>query len=164
MTKLIADEIPFRRIDPRYRTVEMIVHAIVLVMCTGAAVAAALLIRSVVPAYVAWGIVIVVFALCVWAWRLSLRRIKVLGYFEASDELLVRKGIMFQHLTVVPYGRMQQIHVSSGPLMRHYGLAKVQLVTASSDTDARIPGISAEEAERLRKKLTDLGNAKLEGL
>ncbi|XCB29412.1 PH domain-containing protein [Arcanobacterium hippocoleae] len=92
------------------------------------------------------------------------RRARAIGYFEGESELTIHRGIMFQHLTVVPYGRMQQVNVASGPLLGRYDLAKIVLVTASADSDAAIPGITRAEAERLREKLTDLGSAQMEGL
>lgn len=71
---------------------------------------------------------------------------------------------MFHRVTVVPYGRMQQVNVETGPLLKRYDLASVELVTASAGTDAKIPGVALEEAERLREKLTALGEANMEGL
>ena len=40
------------------------------------------------------------------------------GYAEREDDLLVRRGVMFSRLSVVPYGRMQFIDVQAGPLER----------------------------------------------
>ncbi|WP_216388529.1 PH domain-containing protein [Arcanobacterium phocae] len=99
-----------------------------------------------------------------WDIWLAVRRAKALGYVELDDELLVRKGIMFQSVTMVPYGRMQQVNLGSGPLLNAYGLASVELITASAGSDASIPGLPLPEAERLREKLTRMGQAKLEGL
>ncbi|WP_222851338.1 PH domain-containing protein [Phytoactinopolyspora mesophila] len=86
------------------------------------------------------------------------------GYSERQDDLLVTHGVMFRKLTVVPYGRMQFVDVNSGPLDRKFGLATVQLHTASPATDARIPGLPATEAARLRDRLSALGEAKAAGL
>ncbi|NED98841.1 PH domain-containing protein [Phytoactinopolyspora halotolerans] len=86
------------------------------------------------------------------------------GYAERQDDLLVTHGVMFRKLTVVPYGRMQFVDVDSGPLDRKFGLATVQLHTASPATDAKIPGLPADEAARLRDRLSALGEAKAAGL
>ena len=40
----------------------------------------------------------------------------------------------------MPYGRMQLVEVTSGPVERHFGLASVQLHTAAAATDAAHPG------------------------
>jgi membrane protein YdbS with pleckstrin-like domain len=92
------------------------------------------------------------------------RRVRAWGYAERDDDLLVRKGIMFRTLVVVPYGRMQYVDVQAGPLDRRLGIAQVQLHTAAAATDATIPGLPPEEAERLRDRLSARGEARLAGL
>jgi len=72
--------------------------------------------------------------------------------------------VMFARLSVVPYGRMQFIDVTAGPLERAFGLATVRLHTAAAATDARIPGLEREEAARLRDSLAELGEAQAAGL
>ena len=95
---------------------------------------------------------------------LSWRRYRAWGYAEREDDLLVRRGVMIRRLTVVPYGRMQFVDVTAGPVDRLFGLATVQLHTAAARTDARIPGLSAAEAGRLRDQLAALGETKAAGL
>ena len=50
--------------------------------------------------------------------RFVSRRFHAWGYAEREDDLLVRRGVMFSRLSVVPYGRMQFIDVTAGPLER----------------------------------------------
>ena len=59
---------------------------------------------------------------------------------------------------------MQYVDVQAGPVDRRFGIAKVQLHTASPGTDAQIPGLSPEEAARLRDRLARRGEARLAGL
>lgn len=92
------------------------------------------------------------------------RRYRSWGYAEREDDLLVRRGVMFARLSVVPYGRMQFIDVTAGPLERLFDLATVRLHTAAAATDARIPGLEEEEAARLRDRLAELGEAQAAGL
>ncbi len=86
------------------------------------------------------------------------------GYAEREAELLVRHGVMIRRLSIVPYGRMQFVDVSAGPLERAFGLATVQLHTAAAATDARIPGLEPRTATRLRDQLAALGRTQSEGL
>ncbi len=79
-------------------------------------------------------------------WRFVGRRFGSWGYAEREEDLLIRRGVMFARLSVVPYGRMQFIDVTAGPLERAFGLATVRLHTAAAATDARIPGLEREEA------------------
>jgi membrane protein YdbS with pleckstrin-like domain len=97
-------------------------------------------------------------------WRFVGRRYRSWGYTEREDDLLLRRGVAFARLSVVPYGRMQFIDVTAGPLERAFGLATVRLHTAAAATDARIPGLEADEAARLRDRLAELGEAQAAGL
>jgi len=85
-------------------------------------------------------------------------------YLERDEDLIVARGVMFRRLSVVPYGRMQFVDVTAGPLERGFGLATVKLHTAAAATDARIPGLERQEADRLRNRLSALGEAKAQGL
>ena len=92
------------------------------------------------------------------------RRFAGWGYLERDDDLLVQRGVLFSRLSVVPYGRMQFVEVTAGPLERSFGLATVQLHTAAASSDARIPGLERDEAARLRDRLAELGEARAAGL
>ena len=92
------------------------------------------------------------------------RRVRAWGYAERADDLLVRRGVMFRRMSVIPYGRMQYVEVTAGPFERAFGLATVQMHTAAAASDARIPGLPAVEAARLRDQLTALGESHAMGL
>lgn len=103
-------------------------------------------------------------ALGLGAERFVSRRFHSWGYAEREDDLLVRRGVLFSRLSVVPYGRMQFIDVTAGPLERSVGLATVRMHTAAAASDARIPGLDREEAARLRDRLAEVGEAQAAGL
>ncbi|QAY63668.1 hypothetical protein ET495_10880 [Xylanimonas allomyrinae] len=113
-----------------------------------------------------WWFLLAAVPAALFAWRALLipRQVRAIGYAERDDDLLVRKGILFRSLVVVPYGRMQYVDVQAGPLDRKLGIAEVQLHTAAAATDATIPGLPPEEAERLRDRLSARGEARLAGL
>ena len=92
------------------------------------------------------------------------RRVHSWAYAEREDDLLVRRGVMFTRLSVVPYGRMQFIDVTAGPFERSFGLATVRMHTAAAASDARIPGLEREEAARLRDRLAERGEAQAAGI
>ncbi|MBA3232380.1 MAG: PH domain-containing protein [Propionibacteriales bacterium] len=85
-------------------------------------------------------------------------------YAEREQDLLVSRGRLRRRLTVVPYGRMQVIEVSANPLSQRLGIATLSLVTASAATDARIPGVPVDAAQRLRDRLAAKGEAAAAGL
>ena len=92
------------------------------------------------------------------------RRVRAWAYCEREDDLLVRRGVLFTRLSVVPYGRMQFVDVTAGPVERSFGLATVRMHTAAAASDARIPGLTEADAARLRDQLAALGEARAAGL
>jgi hypothetical protein len=92
------------------------------------------------------------------------RRFRAWAYQEREEDLVVSRGVMFRRQSVVPYGRMQFVDVTAGPVERLFKLATVKLHTAAAASDARIPGLEREEAARLRDRLAALGEAKAAGL
>jgi uncharacterized protein len=97
-------------------------------------------------------------------WLVERGRYRSWGYAEREDDLIVTRGLLFRHVSVVPYGRMQFIDVTAGPIDRAFGLATVQLHTAAAATDARIPGLLRSDADALRDRLALVGEAKATGL
>ena len=97
------------------------------------------------------------------AWFLR-RRVGAWRYQERNEDLLVARGVLVQRLSVVPYGRMQFVEVTAGPVERLFQLSTVKLHTAAAASDARIPGLERAEAARLRDRLTELGESMAAGM
>ena len=96
--------------------------------------------------------------------RFLARRVASWGYAERNDDLMVRRGVLIRRLSVIPYGRMQFIDVTAGPLERALGLATLRMHTAAAASDARIPGLESSAAATLRDQLAALGEAQAAGL
>jgi membrane protein YdbS with pleckstrin-like domain len=92
------------------------------------------------------------------------RKYRSWAYRERAEDLLVSRGVLIRRISVVPYGRMQFVEVTAGPVERWFKLATVQLHTAAAASNARIPGLERGEAARLRDRLAMLGEAKAAGL
>lgn len=116
------------------------------------------------PLWLAWLVLAGAFVVRVWRLLLVPRQVRAIGFAERDEDLLIRKGIFFQRVLVVPYGRMQYVDVGVGPLERALGLATLKLHTASPGTNAQIEGLPTDEAARLREQLSVLGESKLAGL
>lgn len=99
-----------------------------------------------------------------WQWFRLGRWVRAWGYAERDEDLYLTHGLWFRELIVIPYGRMQAVKVESGPLTRALGLASVELVTASLQSGAKIPGLPRADAERLRDRLTAIGIGDEDGL
>lgn len=93
-----------------------------------------------------------------WLYVLIGRRVASFGYRLKSRELEVSSGILFQKLVSVPFARMQLVEVTAGPFERLFGIAGVQLHTASASTNAKIPGLTPERAAALRDALNNPAN------
>lgn len=148
-------------VEPALATVRRVVLA---VTCVVVAVVACVILGLAAPA---WTIALPIIAVAVaglLGWVMIGRNQRSWRYAERELDLLVSHGVMFRSLVVVPYGRMQYVDLQSGPLQRAFGIATVELHTATPQTDAQIPGLKPEDAARLREKLAALGNAQASGL
>jgi len=154
------DTVDWRPVSPRLLWVEELQLLTGMLPVIAGCLAAWLLLDWTVAAWVAAG------AVAVAAVRAALlpRIIRAWGYAERERDLLVRHGRLVRRLSIVPYARMQFVDVTAGPLERAFNLATVQLHTAAAASDARVPGLEAAEAARLRDRLTALGEDRAEGL
>jgi uncharacterized protein len=92
------------------------------------------------------------------------RRVRAIGYMFRDDDLLFRRGIMFQRFVSVPYGRMQLVDINRGPLARAVGLSELKLVTAAAASNVTIPGLPEQDADDLRDRLVALAESRRAGL
>jgi membrane protein YdbS with pleckstrin-like domain len=156
-----ADHDQWRGLHPSARTVWGLAGALPIGLL-GVAGAIGVSIAG-APAWAA-GVVLLAGALATLWWIMIGRRWRAWGYAEREQDLMIRRGVLVRRLTIVPYGRMQFVDVSQGPLARALGVSTVQLHTAAAATDARIPFLPDGEAARLRDRLTVLGEAHAAGL
>ncbi|HEV3123644.1 MAG TPA: PH domain-containing protein [Candidatus Dormibacteraeota bacterium] len=150
----------FRPVSPRF----WLARQAVLAAAGVPLVAVAALAEAVVGGPGGLAILAGVVVLLAWTWIVERGRYRAWGYAERDEDLIVRRGLLFRRVSVVPYGRMQFIDVSAGPVDRVFGLATVQLHTAAAATDARIPGLLRADAEQLRDRLAAVGEARATGL
>lgn len=158
----------WRGVSPDLALVRRIVVVVPLVLlCTGLVAGAVLTASLGGPGWVALLLCLAAalgVGLAGWTWWWARRNQRAWAYVEAEDDLLITSGVMFRRLVAVPYGRMQYVDVTAGPIERWRGITRVRLFTASSETAATVPGVPADEARRLRNRLTDLGEARDAGL
>ena len=157
---LLSDAMQWRTLPPQLRALRRTVLICTTVPLTVAAGALPALLLG--PRWSLLALAPLLAALPIW--RSVGRNWRSWRYAEREDDLLINRGVLFRRLTVVPYGRMQLVDVTVGPLERRFGIARVQLHTASAGTDAAIPGLLPEEAARLRDSLAARGQARSAGL
>ncbi|MBG6084816.1 membrane protein YdbS with pleckstrin-like domain [Zhihengliuella flava] len=160
--------VTWSRVDEKYVTVRALGVAISgLIWLAITAVPLVLALTGVwggYPRWLAWTLPGVALIWTLIDLLITRRRVRAIGYAERENDLLVRQGILFRKVLVVPYGRMQYVDVQMGPVDRAFGLCKVQLHTAAASVTATIPGVKAAEGARLREQLSDRGEARLAGL
>jgi len=89
-------------------------------------------------------------------------QVRIHGWSEQADDIIVRSGAIFRSYRAVPYGRLQFVVLRQGPLQRTFDLADLTITTAGST--ATITGLPTAEATRLRDDLSARGFARLAGL
>lgn len=157
--RLERPETEWQRVSPRYIIVDMIGTLITGIIVTAA---------SLIPFWLGWqqgwmlgaglgAIFIIVLAV-------TPRRVRSIGYILRDDDLLFRRGIMFQRFVAVPYGRMQLVDISRGPIARAFGLGELKFVTAAASSGVLIPGLPLETAEQLRDQLVAVAETRRAGL
>jgi uncharacterized protein len=154
------EDVQWRRVSPRLFWLDFIRYLGVAALVAAASAA----IWWIFDLWPVWVLAAVVGLLIMLRLGFLPRSLRSWGYAERADDLLVRHGLLYRRLSIVPYGRMQFVDVTAGPLERLFGLATVQLHTAAAGTDARIPGLPPVEAARLRDRLAALGELRAEGL
>ena len=150
----------WRRVSPKYVIVDFIGTLVFGVIVVAATSIPALLSQNLallaLPAVLAIAFLIGLI--------LVPRRVRSIGYQLRTDDLLFRRGLMFQRFVSVPYGRMQLVDITRGPVARAVGLSELKFVTAAASTSVTIPGLPAADAEELRDTLVALAESRRAGL
>lgn len=92
------------------------------------------------------------------------RQARAVGYMLRADDIVFRKGILWQRMIAVPYGRMQLVDITQGPLDRAFGISQLKMVTAAATTGVQIPGLAQTAAEALRDTLIEVAETRRTGL
>lgn len=92
------------------------------------------------------------------------RQARAIGYMLRADDIVFRKGILWQRMIAVPYGRMQLVDITQGPLDRAFGVSQLKMVTAAATTGVQIPGLTQAAAEALRDTLIHVAETRRTGL
>ncbi|MDP3947462.1 MAG: PH domain-containing protein [bacterium] len=109
------------------------------------------------PAYffsllLAFSVLFLIF-LYVWA-RLAYRFYR---YELREDGFRKEYGVIYKRYVTIPYDRIQNVDILRGIWARILGLSDLQIQTAGvsgvAGSEGRLPGLSFEEAERLRDEL-----------
>ena len=150
----ITDSGALTPVDPRYRTVLRISIALATVPFL---IAAAVLeiVRPFGSEWLAGVMIVPVLILAIaLVWRWPNRRYAARGYDLGIDRLRVVRGVMWRSDTVVPFGRIQHIDVTRGPVERLFGLSTLVVHTAGNHNHAvPLPGLREDTAAAMREEI-----------
>lgn len=137
MDRLELQGITWQRVSPRLVWVELAGGAGFLVVVLAIGVVMFLL-----QVWVAVAATTSIAIIAIVNLALTPRRVRSIGYQLREDDLLFRRGIMWQRFVAVPYGRMQLVDINRGPIARGLGLSELKFVTAAAAAGVTIPGLT----------------------
>ena len=150
----------WHQISPRYVVSQFVQNGIFLAVV----VAAAVVLNIVLEQDWVWipaGVIILITLITL---IVLPRQAKAIGYMLRADDIVFRKGILWQRMIAVPYGRMQLVDITQGPLDRAFGVSQLKMVTAAATTGVQIPGLTQRAAEALRDTLIEVAETRRTGL
>lgn len=97
----------------------------------------------------------VLLAVCLVVWLVVLPPIRFARWrYEVGEhELDIARGIIWRKRFIIPFVRVQNTDTKQGPILRAFGLASVTTATAAGEHE--IPGLTFEEADRLRDLIAE---------
>jgi membrane protein YdbS with pleckstrin-like domain len=150
----------WHQISPKYVWVQLISSGSFLAIVIAATLVLTLGLHQ-TWAWIPGGIMTVLLG---WTLAIMPRQARAIGYQLRADDLVFRRGILWQRFVAVPYGRMQLVDITHGPLDRGFGIAQLKFVTAAAATGVVIPGLEQATAETLRDHLIAVAESRRTGL
>ncbi len=150
----------WHQISPRYVVSQFVQEGIFLLLVIAAALVGVFLLEQ-DWVWIPGGILVLVLLITI---VILPRQAKAIGYMLRADDIVFRKGILWQRMIAVPYGRMQLVDITQGPLDRAFGISQLKMVTAAATTGVQIPGLTQKAAEALRDTLIAVAETRRTGL
>lgn len=108
--------------------------------------------EALIPSGIVSGAVLIVAIILIL--RIPARRYGARGYQMGADRLRVVRGLLMRSDTVVPFGRVQHIDLTQGPLERFFSIATLTVHTAGNhNASVSLPGLGEELARELRETI-----------
>ncbi len=146
-----AETLSFQSLQKNYRNVLLIEWAIVTTTLLLAAVAFYFISQEKKSSYhlLIAGAVVIISSVY---FLFQQKAFPLAGYAVRDFDVCYKSGWLTRSLRIIPFNRIQNCTVQSGPLERKYGVASLIIYTAGSDGgDVKIPGLLQQDADSLRQ-------------
>ena len=160
MATIETSHIDWRRVSAKYVMRELIGIIITTLIFAAVAVVLGLALPRTWWWLIPAGFALIAAIQIIFAWM----RARAIGYALRQDDLVFKRGLLYQRLVAVPYGRLQMVDIHRDPIDRMLGLASLKTMTASPTTDVTIPGLPTAEVEQLRDHLIRVAETRRAGL
>lgn len=93
--------------------------------------------------------IIVLFSFSLW-WRA--KGVELTGFALREHDFVLKEGVLWRELTIVPFNRIQHIESHRSPIERKLGLTTIKLYTAGgSGDDLKLSGVEMHQAEQIKQ-------------
>ncbi|SOC80384.1 hypothetical protein SAMN06296241_1933 [Salinimicrobium sediminis] len=104
--------------------------------------------------YLFWAVALTLF-LFVWSIFNNVMYVKKSGYALREQDIIFKRGFLFERTTVVPFNRIQHVTVERSFLDKMLNIATLKVFTAGgSGSDVSIPGIKPETATSVKEEIS----------
>ena len=95
-------DVEFHSVSPKLAQVRIITTILTFLPLLAGGVALAVLVSK--WWWIGFAVVVI---MMVWSLAIIHRQVRAMAFGTGDDDFLIRKGIMFRRLTLIPYGRIQ---------------------------------------------------------
>lgn len=104
--------------------------------------------------YLNWAAIVIVL-LFGWSFFNNVMYVKRSGYALREQDIIFKRGFLFERTTVVPFNRIQHVTVERSFLDKILNIATVKVFTAGgSGSDVSVPGINPQTATSVKEEIS----------
>ncbi len=160
MSMILSEDTDMNSVSPKLTTARLATTGLWMTVLIAAAAITAWVTHW---AWLWWAVAALGVATAWLGWLIP-AQVKNIKWVETEHELVVSKGKIWHSMVIVPYGRIQFVDITAGPIARALGLKRIELNTASTGEDAEIPGLEEQAADALRERLMLRARERMSGL
>jgi len=86
--------------------------------------------------------------------------VRYIAYQVRTHDMSFRRGVINRRVETLPFNRVQHASINRGPLERLFGLATLRVNSAGPNLS--VPGLRADDAERLKAMIVERAGVGLE--